>query len=411
MIITNHMRAALQQIATQTANSFQAPICCIFPSADGNLNEPPVFGGVNALSMNLNGFREFSDMLPPIGKPLYLNSLELAPKEFEGALCHLQPHAIESFIAIPMIAHDAVCGTLVLFFHTSRHFSENEILHLSAVANTAALSLDLARDGGKNSSRENSSVWENILTKSAAMNRVLEIMKKAAVTDANVLIFGESGVGKELIARGIHNLSRRHANAFIPVDCVALPKNLLESELFGIRVISATNRNPENAVREKFLREDLYFRLNVIPIYVPALRERKDDIPSLAAFFIKKFIHANGLPPKDLAPETTRLLVNYSWPGNVRELQNIMERVASLCPRRTILPDDLPANIRTHTPLSLKAASDSLIQTSRSWRENLNTFKHTYFKKLLEQTHGDIPEAARQAKVSPRTLYRLARKS
>jgi transcriptional regulator with PAS, ATPase and Fis domain len=304
------------------------------------------------------------------------------------------------------------------------------------------------------------------------MTRVLEVMKKAAVTDANVLIFGESGAGKELIARGIHNLSRRNTNAFIPVDCVALPTNLLESELFGfekgaftgaiirkhglfeladqgtffldeiceldpmlqakllrvlqerqfrriggknlinvdIRVISATNRNPEAAVREKFLREDLYFRLNVIPIYVPALRERKEDIPSLAACFIEKFTHANGLDPKELAPETTRFLVNYDWPGNVRELQNIMERVASLSPRRIILPDDLPAGIRTHTS-SIQAATDPMIQPSRSWRENLNAFKRTYFKKLLEQTHGDIPEAARQAKVSPRTLYRIAHKS
>jgi transcriptional regulator with PAS, ATPase and Fis domain len=309
---------------------------------------------------------------------------------------------------------------------------------------------------------------ENMLTKSTAMNRVLEVMKKAAVTDANVFIFGESGAGKELIARGIHTLSRRNQNAFIPVDCVALPSNLLESELFGfdkgaftgafskkhglfelaeqgtffldeiceldlmlqakllrvlqerqfrriggqdlinvdIRVISATNRNPETAVREKILREDLYFRLNVIPIYVPALRERKEDIPLLAAHFIKKFIHANGLGPKELAPETTRLLLEYDWPGNVRELQNIMERMGSLCPRRVILPEDLPACIRTQAS-NAPVASDPMIQTSGSWRENLSAFKRTYFKKLLEQTHGDIFEAARQAKVSPRTLYRI----
>jgi transcriptional regulator with PAS, ATPase and Fis domain len=177
-----------------------------------------------------------------------------------------------------------------------------------------------------------------------------------------------------------------------------------------IRVISATNRNPEAAVREKILREDLYFRLNVIPIYVPALRERKEDIPSLAACFIEKFIHANGLGPKELAPETTQFLLNYDWPGNVRELKNIMERLVSLCPRRMILPDDLPAHIRTHAS-NAKAAPDSMIQPSRSWRENLNAFRRMYFKKLLEQTHGDIPEAARRAKVSPRTLYRIAHKA
>jgi transcriptional regulator with PAS, ATPase and Fis domain len=472
MAITNYIRAALQQIATQTAHSFQAQICTIFLPADGSDNELPVFGGENASSINQHDFLEFSRTLPSNGKPLYLDSLEGAPREFESVLRGLQPYAIKAFTAIPMIAHGTSYGTLVLFFTAPRLFSENEILHLSTVANTVALSLVLARDGEKNSSQEDSNSLESILTKSAAMNRVLEVMKKAAVTDANVLIFGESGTGKELIARGIHKLSRRNTNAFIPVDCVALPTNLLESELFGfekgaftgaigtkhglfeladqgtffldeiceldprlqakllrvlqerqfrriggknlinvdIRVISATNRNPEAAVREKFLREDLYFRLNVIPIYVPALRERKEDISSLAAYFINKFIHANGLGPKSLAPESTQLLLNYDWPGNVRELQNIMERLVSLCSRRMILPDDLPASIRAHAS-NTEAAPDPMIQPSRSWRENLSAFKRTYFKKLLEQTRGDIAEAARQAKVSPRTLYRLAHKN
>jgi transcriptional regulator with PAS, ATPase and Fis domain len=472
MTSTKHVRAALQQIATQTANSFQAQICCILLSSDGNLNESPIFGGENASSLNQRDFFEFSHALPSEGKPFYLDSLESVPKEFASVLRGLQQYAIKAFIAIPMVAHDISCGTLVLFFTAPRLFSENEILHLSAVTNTAALALDLDHNDEKSSSHENRKSLENILTKSTAMNRVLEVMKKAAVTDANVLIFGESGAGKELIARGIHNLSRRNKNAFIPVDCVALPTNLLESELFGfekgaftgaigtkhglfeladqgtffldeiceldpmlqakllrvlqerqfrriggknlinvdVRVISATNRNPEDAVREKVLREDLYFRLNVIPIYVPALRERKEDIPPLAAYFIEKFIHANGLGPKELAPETTRLLLDYDWPGNVRELQNIMERMVSLCPRRAILPDDLPACIRTHAP-NATMAPDPVIQTSRSWRENLNAFKRTYFTRLLEQTHGDIPEAARQAKVSPRTLYRIAHKA
>lgn len=472
MTITNLMRDALQQITLQTAQSFKAQICCIFLSANGNFNDSIIFGAENASSINPQDFLELFHTFTANVQPLYLNSSEHASGEFESVFRRLQPYAIKSFIVIPMIAQGAVCGTLALFFTVPRDFSEHEILHLSTLANTAALSLDLALNGEKSSSHENSGALESILAKSVAMNRVLEVMKKAAVTDANVLIFGESGAGKELIARGIHNLSRRQTSAFIPVDCVALPTNLLESELFGfekgaftgalgtkhglfeladqgtffldeiceldlmlqakllrvlqerqfrriggknlinvdIRVISATNHNPEAAVREKFLREDLYFRLNVIPIYVPALRERKEDIPSLAACFIEKFTQANSLGPKELAPETIRLLVNYDWPGNVRELQNIMERVASLCPRRTILSDDLPANIRTHTS-SPKAAPAPLIQPSRSWRENLNAFKRTYFKKLLEQTHGDIPEAARQAKVSPRTLYRIAHKS
>ncbi len=472
MTVTNYTRAALQQIATQTAHSFQAQICAIFLPADGRVDEFSVFGGEKASAINQDDFLALSPTFSGNAQPRCLNALEYSCGEFESVFRRLQPYAIESFIAISMIAQGAACGTLALFFTSPRLFSENEMQHLSTVANTAALSLELAREREKNSSGEKNSALENMLTKSTAMNHVHEVMKKAAVTDANVLIFGESGAGKELIARGIHNLSRRYANAFIPVDCVALPTNLLESELFGfekgaftgatgmkhglfeladqgtffldeiceldsmlqakllrilqerqfrriggkelinvdIRVISATNRNPEAAVRENFLREDLYFRLNVIPIHVPALRERKEDIPALAAGFIAKFTHANGLGPKELAPETTRVLVNYAWPGNVRELQNIMERLASLCPRRIILPDDLPAYICTDISTAETAPADPVIQPLRSWRENLNAFKRSYFKKLLEQTHGDISEAARQAKVSARTLYRIAHK-
>jgi transcriptional regulator with PAS, ATPase and Fis domain len=470
MIITNHTRAALQQIATQTANSFQAQICTIFPLTNGNFNESPVFGGENASSINQHDFLEFSHTLTSKEQPFYLNSLDHASREFENVFCVLQPYAIKAFLAIPMVAHDNLYGTLALFFTTPRHFSEKEILHLSTVANTAALTLDL-NGQEKPLQHESRSSFESILTKSKVMHLAVDVMKKAAITDANVLIFGESGVGKELIARGIHNLSRRNKNAFIPVDCVALPTNLLESELFGfekgaftgaisrkhglfelaeqgtffldeiceldsvlqakllrvlqerqfrriggkdlinvdVRVISATNRNPEAAVREKILREDLYFRLNVIPIHVPALRERKEDILPLADYFIEKFIHANGLGPKELTPEATQLLLNYDWPGNVRELQNIMERMVSLCSRNIIVPEDLPACIRKH-PANAITASAPVIQLSKSWRENLSAFKHTYFEKLLEQTHGDILEAARQAKVSPRTLYRFAHK-
>jgi len=314
---------------------------------------------------------------------------------------------------------------------------------------------------------EDAPSFRPFIYKSAAMLRVVEIMKKAALTDANVFVFGESGVGKELIARGIHNLSRRKKDAFVPVDCVALPGNLLESELFGfekgaftgalarkhgllefaeqgtffldeiceldpmlqakllrvlqerqfrriggqallsvdIRVISATNRHPEVAVKEKVLREDLYFRLNVIPIHVPALRERKEDIPLLANHFIDKFTATNDMEPKELAPETLQALQDYDWPGNVRELQNTMEQAGSLCLRRVILPEDLSANLRQHRAASL--LSQFVLHASTSWRGDLEAFKRMYFKNLLEQTHGDMPEAARQARVSLRTLYRM----
>jgi len=347
--------------------------------------------------------------------------------------------------------------------------TENEMLHPSAVAKTAALVFDFEA-GEKPPNHSNGAQFENIVAKSAAMQGVFDIMQKAAKTDASVLIFGESGAGKELVARGIHNLSRRKKKAFIPVDCVALPANLIESELFGfekgsftgavgrkhglfefadqgtfffdeiceldlmlqakllrvlqerqfrrvggqnllhvdMRVISATNRDPKTAVKEKVLREDLYFRLNVIPIYVPALRERKEDIPLLSAHFIAKFAEANNLGPKELAPETIQVLQEYEWPGNVRELQNTMQRVVLLCPRRMILPEDLPADVKKLRPtVPSGGISSPRLDAASSWHEDLENFKRLYFKKLLEQTQGDFCAAARQAKVSLRTLYRI----
>jgi transcriptional regulator with PAS, ATPase and Fis domain len=174
-----------------------------------------------------------------------------------------------------------------------------------------------------------------------------------------------------------------------------------------IRVISATNRNPELAVREKVFREDLYFRLNVIPIYAPALRERKEDIPLLANYFITKFAGSNHIDRKELAPETVHALQNYDWPGNIRELQNTMERVIALCPHFIILPEDLPGEVKLKKTVKHKATG-AQFYSLKTWRENLAAFKRDYFKNLLEQNNGDIPAAACQARVSRRTLYRIA---
>jgi len=351
----------------------------------------------------------------------------------------------------------------------TRSFSENEMLHFPAMTKAATLVLD-PETSEKPPDHPYGSSFEGIIAKSTIMRGVFEVMQKAAKTDASVFIFGESGAGKELVARGIHNLSRRKMKAFIPVDCVALPANLLESELFGfekgaftgamgrkhgllefadqgtfffdeiceldpmlqakllrvlqerqfrriggqnlihvdMRVISATNRYPKTAIKEKALREDLYFRLNVIPICVPALRERKEDVPLLAAHFIAKFAATNNLGPKELAPETIHALQEYDWPGNVRELQNTMEQVVSLCPRRTILSEDLPIEIRkSRATAPQSGVSSARLDPVNSWRKDLENFKRLYFQKLLEQTQGDFPEAARQAKVSLRTLYRI----
>ncbi len=247
----------------------------------------------------------------------------------------------------------------------------------------------------------------NIIGNSIKLKEVLKKIEKVAPTDSTVLITGESGTGKELIVKALHKLSPRANKPLVPINCGAIPKDLLESELFGhekgafthafrarpgrfeladggtvfldeigeldpslqvkilrviqekeierlgsvkskkvdVRIVAATNRDLEEEVKKGNFREDLFYRLNVVPIYVPPLRERKEDILLLAEYFLKKFCDKNRRGAMELHPETKKILINYSWPGNVRELENLMERMTILCDEDKVLPSDLPDKI------------------------------------------------------------------
>ena len=245
---------------------------------------------------------------------------------------------------------------------------------------------------------------------SSAIGELAQEIDRIARSDAKVLITGESGVGKELVAHAIHQRSPRAARAMVAVNCAGLPETLLESELFGhvkgsftgayrdkqgklemadggsifldeigemtlrmqglllrfmetgelqkvgadraagrvnVRVIAATNRNLRDMITEGTFREDLFYRLNVIHLTVPALRERREDIPALVEHFLAQFTRNNGTPVHAIAPETVKLLSEYSWPGNVRELENVIERLVVTGRNDTVVPDDLPLEIRT----------------------------------------------------------------
>ena len=254
---------------------------------------------------------------------------------------------------------------------------------------------------------ESSSVLKDMIGTSPAMQKVQELIKKVANTRANVLITGESGVGKELVANAIHNLSSRKDKSFIKVHCAALSETLLESELFGhekgaftgadkmqkgrfelahggtifldeigeinqnvqikilrvlqekkfervggeqtievdVRIVAATNRNLEEEVKAGRFREDLYYRLNVIHIQVPPLRERKEDIPLLVSSFLQEFNQENGKSIKSVDKRAKTALFNYSWPGNIRELRNCMEAAVVMCNGEEITQEDLPPTI------------------------------------------------------------------
>jgi PAS domain S-box-containing protein len=297
--------------------------------------------------------------------------------------------------------------------------------------------------------------FEEIVGASPALVRVLENVRRVAPTDASVLIHGETGTGKELIARAIHFNSKRRDKPLIKINCAALPTGLVESELFGhekgaftgaiarrvgrfeladggtifldevgeiplevqakllralqekefdrvggkspisvdVRVIAATNRDLLAAVREKTFREDLYYRLNVFPVHVPPLRERKEDLPLLAHFLLKKFATRIGKPIEQVSPEALSQLDAYPWPGNVRELENIIERAVILAagPVLEIDPEILAAT----TPTSASPAG------------SLAAVEQDHIRRVLEQTRGVIEGpsgAARILGLHPNTL-------
>jgi two-component system response regulator AtoC len=299
--------------------------------------------------------------------------------------------------------------------------------------------------------------FENIIAKSSRMQQVIEAIKVVANSNATVLITGETGTGKELVARAIHSQSQRHDKPFIAVSCAALPETLLESELFGhekgaftgayaqkkgkfeianhgtlfldeigemsaniqvhllrvleekeftrvggnepikvdVRVISATNRDMKEAVAKGQFREDLYYRLNVVNIELPPLRERREDIPLLAQHFLKKFALENKKEVTDFSPEATDFLLRYDWPGNVRELENAIERAVILAKKPVIEIDDLPQQTLLGHPISLE--------------KNLRQVEKNHIVNVLTQTKGNYTEAAKVLGISRMTLYNKAK--
>ena len=301
---------------------------------------------------------------------------------------------------------------------------------------------------------------DNIIGQSEVMVKVYQMVGKVAPRDATVLIRGESGTGKELIAQAIHQQSLRANGAFIAVNCAALPETLLESELFGhekgaftgaekqkrgrfeladggtifldeigdmspatqakllrilqskeltrlgseemlhvdVRTIAATNRNLEELIKANAFREDLYYRLNVFPIYLPPLRERKDDIPGLVLHFLKK----NSQPENKMDPHTLRALMNYHWPGNVRELENIIERMI-------ILSGDDPISVE-FLPPQFQGIAQSTGSFSIEIPEaglSIDAVEKELINKALKKARGNKSHAAKLLGITRRKLYSM----
>ncbi|MDW8304547.1 MAG: sigma-54 dependent transcriptional regulator [Acidobacteriota bacterium] len=308
--------------------------------------------------------------------------------------------------------------------------------------------------------------FSEIIGTSESLQNVFRIVKKVSVTNATVLIQGESGTGKELIARAIHHNSLRANKPFIAVNCGALPETLLEAELFGhtkgaftdakterkglfrsaeggtifldeisempaslqvkllraiqehevtpvgsnipikfdARIIAATNRNLEEEVKAGRFREDLFYRLNVIEINLPPLRERKEDIPLLAKHFVKKIAKEQNAPEKSIPREVMLALMAYDWPGNIRELETAIERAFILSQDEHIELESLPKKIIEHSQNS------SEIRDPLGYRPTLEEIEKRYILEVLKSTNYDKVEAAQILGIDLSTLYRKLKK-
>lgn len=307
-----------------------------------------------------------------------------------------------------------------------------------------------------------------IIGNSPPMQKLYELIKKVSPTDSTVLVRGESGSGKELVARSIHASSHRSEKPFVAVNCSAFSENLLESELFGhirgaytgavddrkglfetahggtlfldevadmslttqvkilrvleerrlvpvggsheiavdVRIIAATNRDLEEDIRQQHFREDLFYRLNVIPLYLPPLRERLDDIPLLAGHFIARYGEAIGRDVRNLTPDAQEQLMSYSWPGNVRELENVIQRHVALSDGTMIEHLDLPGDLEPSDVVSGNVSLDefSVPEDGFVLDEVMEEIERRFLANALEQTGGNLTQAAKILGMSYRSI-------
>lgn len=303
--------------------------------------------------------------------------------------------------------------------------------------------------------------FDNFIGNSKEIVNLKKLALRIANSDSTVLIRGESGTGKDLIAKAIHHHSPRSNGQFVTINCAALPENLLESELFGhkkgsftgaiknkdglfkvanegtffldeigntslaiqvkllrvledkkitpvggteeieidVRLIAATNANLENDVKEGRFRADLFYRLNVIPISIPPLRDRRDDIDLLVNFFIRKFCEKLNCNIKTIEPEAKDLLIKYNWSGNVRELENTIERAVLLCPEDILSVSDFPEGLS-------KPEQVGVVNDSQPENPTLESIEKAYIHYVMSHTGGKKTEAAKILGIDPSTLYR-----
>lgn len=379
-------------------------------------------------------------------------------KEYDEGLSVIMATATDSARAAIEAMHLGACN------YITKPFDVDAVI---AVAQKAIERGNLLREVAYFRSQREKIRFETIVGENGKMREIYKIIEKIADNDATILIFGETGTGKELIARAVHFNSLRQNKPFIAVNCAAIPENLLESELFGhekgaftdashqklgmfelanegtlfldeisdlkidmqgkflraleareikrvggtkvikvdVRIISATNIDLKQAIQEGKFRRDLYYRLNIVPIYLPPLRERREDIPLLASHFLKLYNNSFKKKIKGFTKEALEYLIDYDWPGNIRELKNIIERLAAL--------NDNDIDFITHKELPLdifiKSGIAKSFQTEGTLKEACNNFQKQYIEAVLERVGGNQIKAAKILGIHRNALFNKIR--
>ncbi len=389
------------------------------------------------------------------GSAVFTNAAS-GPSEMQNVLC-LPLVAVEKTIGVIYLTslHPAPP-----FREDHIHFLDS-VSRIAAVTLENVLALDALRSENLRLKQELNPA-SKLVGESRQIRQVEEFISRVAQSDSTILIRGESGTGKELVARAIHQKSPRLDRPFVAINCAAIPEALLESELFGhekgaftgavgmrkgkleaaddgtlfldeigelappmqakllrvlqqrefervggthsvpfkARVLAATNKNLEQAIKSGEFRQDLYYRLNVVSVIVPPLREHRDDIPLLALYFAARYAEKSKRPFKGISREARTLLMGYSWPGNVRELENAIEHAIVLGLTEEILPEDLPNGILEEQSAGLAGAR---------YHDVLNAAKKELILSSLREAKGSFPEAARLLGIHPKYLHRLVR--
>lgn len=347
------------------------------------------------------------------------------------------------------------------FDYISKPFEKEEMLQVIKKA--------LKTHESKLKGPSDSEVHSDLISQSPKMREVLMIIRKVSDSPSTVLITGESGTGKELVARALHQNSSRNKNPFITINCSAIPAPLIESELFGyekgaftgavtskpgrfeladtgtlfldeigeislemqskllralqeselervggietikidIRLIAATNKDLFEEVKKGNFREDLYYRLNVVPVYLPPLRERKEDFPHLIDFFIRKYNKKLGKNIHSVDRRAMELLVNYKWPGNIRELENVLERMILLSDREILTIENIPSEISQLSDITIPFITPDML-SGGSFKDIVKETTQKIEKDLiisaLKKTHGNVTKAAKSLGISRKSL-------